>query len=622
MFVDIITRAPKPLTYQVLPPLSSKIKVGQIILVPLGNQKVKGVVWSINKKGPSIKTKTVEKILTLEPLFWPYQIELANFVAEYYATPLCKIVNLFLPPKIPTGNPSTILNKNKRKSLPPLFLWTDDEKRKEKIFFQEIKKCLKAGQQIIILYPQLSFDSSFLHYLYSWSPPKVTLLEAKKSASELTTEWEAIRSGQRKIIIGSQKPLFMPYPSLGLIIVEDEQNSLYKQERAPRYHTSWVAQQLARFSGAKIILSSSLPSINTYYQIQMKNYKLTRPQLIKKPQKPKIILVDLNKFPYEERIISPPLKELINEALGDKQQIILFLNRKGFARYLICPDCRLVINCPSCNLPLIYYANHKPYLWCPRCRRKEEVPETCPRCSSLFITERGLGIGKVKNWLKKFYPLTRIELLDKEVTKPKIDKIILDFLAHKINIIVGTQIILNYPNLVAPFLGIISADTELYLPDFEAEQKTFYLISSLIKKATQRVIIQSQNPHLASIKYAANNNFKRFYQTEIKKRKLFIHPPFAQIIKLIYKDKNEQRCQKQTQKVAEQLKKWSSPNILIIGPYPCFITKRKNFYFWQIVIKLILKNNKLSSKQKDFKKNLPPLINEGFTIDVDPKTII
>ncbi len=624
MFVDIVTRAPKILTYSLPPPLLPKLKVGQIVLVPLGNKKTEGLVLNIHSKANYLKVKPIEKILNPFPALFDYQIKLAGFIADYYSTPLYKVTDLMLPPFTTfTDMKNHTWNKKSTKSIIPIYLWNSGQKQREKIYWLEIKKCLKTQKQAILLYPKINFNHSFINYLLSQNPQKISLLTGRQKPKEFQEEWQQIRKGLRKIIIGSQKPLFMPYSNLGLIIVDEEQDDLYKQERSPRYHTPKVALKLAEFTGAKIILSTSNPSIPSYYQAKKKYYKLLRPKKDTNQKPPKIVLVDLNDFPYNERIISPVLKKDLNQALAKKKQIILFLNRKGTARSISCPDCGQTINCPSCGLPMVYYQTPSPYLQCHRCNIKQKVPDVCPKCLSLFITEKGIGIGTIKNELKKFYPLARIELLDREIAQSNADKFLTGYLSKKIDILIGTQIILSYPELSAHLLGIISADSELYLPDFESERKTFFLLTSLIRMTKNKAIIQSYNPDFPCIKYAGNNDFASFYQTEIEKRKIFAHPPFTQIIKLVYVNKNNQKCQEESNNMKNKIKSIvKDQSINLIGPSPGFISKIRSLYRWQIIIKLKLKNNLLSKEQEKFKKELLKIVGPPWTIDVDPKNLI
>jgi primosomal protein N' (replication factor Y) len=623
MFVDIITQAPKTLTYSVPTPLRSKIKVGQIVAVPLGNKKISGVVFKVSSQTNYPKVRPIEKILTSNPLFFDYQIELAKWIANYYCAPIYKAMNLMLPPKLPNDQSLLPFKKNISNASvkKPIFLWASNQKEKEKFYLAKIKKCISNNKQALLLYPKISLNHSFINYLLSGNPQKVTLFSSLEKPSQLQEEWQKIRENTRKLIIGSQKPIFFPFPQLDLIIVDEEQDDLYKQERVPHYHVSRVAQKLAELTGAQLILSTNTPSISSYYNCQKRKYHLVKLSDSNLKQK-RGILVDLNKLPYMTRIISPTLKEKINQTLASKKQIILFLNRKGMARSIVCPDCGQTLNCPSCDLPLIYYQASQPYLWCSHCNKKNEVPDTCPKCLSLFITEKGIGIATIKKELEKSYPLANIVLLDKEIAKKELEKILTDFLSKKIDILVGTQIILGYSELESEALGIISADSELARPDFESERKTYSLLTSLIRMSKGKTIVQAYNPDLPCIKYALTNSFFKFYQTELDKRKVFSQPPFVQLIKLTHRNRNNKKAYENAKALFEKIKENNNQHINIIGPSPCFIHKKKGLYFWQIIIKLKLRNDNLSKEQTDFKKELINFIDNSWSIDVNPKTLI
>lgn len=625
MFIDVVTKSPKILTYKVPPELIKKVKVGQIILVPIGNNDFRGLVFRISQEKESIyQIKTIKKIITPSPLLFKYQLELIEYLNNYYCSFFHQIFNLIIPPKIEYLQNQKINQHTNYylQPLKPILLWDNNRQKKENFYWQQIKKCLNQNKQIIILYPQIDNLSPFINYLLYNFPHQVTILHGAQSKEELTKEWLAIKNNERKIIIGSQKPLFMSYPNLGLIIINEENSSLYKQERQPKYFVPELAQKITQLTKAQLILESSPPSINSFYYVQRKKYQLVKINHLRKEKNPKIILVDLNKLPYEERIISPILKKELDYYLAHKKSIILFLNRKGTARYLSCSDCGFIPSCPQCNLPFVYYQYKKSYLLCPRCNIKQNAPDICPSCLSFFIEEKGLGIGMIKKQLSRFYPLAKIQLLDKEIKRDKLNEIITDYLSKKIDILIGTQIILNYPEFTTDFLGVISADTEIQRPDFKSEEKTFLLLTKLKKITKEKGVIQSYYPTMPCIKYGIGNNFLKFYQTEIEKRKLFLYPPFVQVIKIIFAHRQSQKCQLETKKIMEKLKKYRSKEILIIGPLPCFVNKIKGLCRWQIIIKLLTKNGRLSKNQIELKKELIHFLKPEFSIDINPESLI
>lgn len=622
MFAEIISHVPKPLTYRVPTPLSKKIKVGQIVRIPLGKTEKNGIVIGFTQKTNLAYVKDIKEIIFEKPFLVPHQIELAKWASVYYLSSIGKIIKFMLPENLEKINSkkyeisSDYNDSIKKEEQKPILFYTNSKKLKWEYYLKEIRKNHKNKKQTLLILPEIYPSFSEINKLKKEFGNKALVYQS--NINQKRKFWQKIRNDSNfDIIIGSHSAFFLPFKNLGLIICDEEQSKYYKQDQAPHYNLRDLSLKLSKIIGAKIILGSFSPSEESYYKAKNKLFTLIKK---KEKRKKNIQLVDINELSYLERTISPILKANLDKILATEKQAILFFNRKGTARAINCPDCGYTIKCPSCKLPISYSVSEKAEMICHRCKIKIDVPETCPVCRSLFIRTQGTGIQKIVADLKKFYPLTEIEYIDKDLDEKTLNNHILDFINKKIKILVGTQFILNLPLPQIDFLGIISADSEFSLPSFNAEEKTIANLFdlSLLLKNNGKLILQTANSESAAIKFFITDNLEKFYETDFVKRKSFHYPPFYKIIKLECKDKSPTKCQREAENVYKdllKLKNQTSAKIDIGEPAPAFIPRVRKIYRWQILIKYLPKYEKETA-------TLLSILPSTWSIDKDPENTL
>jgi len=416
--------------------------------------------------------------------------------------------------------------------------------------------------------------------------------------------------------------VFAPLNNLKSIIVNDESNDLYRSwGRKPYYNAKDIAIQLAKIHKAKLTLKSKLPSIETYYHVQNKEFKLEI--LNTKCRVPNVNLVDMREE-IKNRNPSTISREL-QEKLQNSNKSILFITRRGTSTFVLCRECGYIANCPKCEVPMIYHED-KPSkkLVCHHCGKDDIAPVLCPNCKSIKIKYFGAGTQKLEKEAKNLFPNKKIFRLDSDISeKPnEQQKIIKEFNASNDTILIGSQMILN-KNLRTNLVGIISLDTILGLPDFKSSERVFQTINRLRGMTDELFLLQTYHPENLAIKSAIENDFNKFYNEEIKIRKTFSYPPFSQIIKLTYSHKDPIRAKNEPiilkAKLEQQINSVfrnedAKSKINLLGPVPAFIPKEKGLYKWNIVIK-----SKLSIEERN---KLLIIVPPAWEAEVDPDNLL
>ncbi len=430
---------------------------------------------------------------------------------------------------------------------------------KTEIYLQAIAHTLEQGKGAIVLVPEISLTPQTVErFKARFSSGKlqtlVAVLHSHLSAGERHDEWHKIRQGRARIVIGARSAIFAPVEPLGLVIVDEEHEHTYKQEEAPRYHARDVAIVRAQMEGAVVVLGSATPSLESYHNCKQGKYTLLElPERVDDQKLPYVRVVDMRQAARGGKgppIFSPQLKEAITQRLERGEQTILFLNRRGYSTALECTQCGYVANCPNCSLTLTY---HRPEqkLRCHLCGYLEPVPAVCPneKCRNPQIRYSGLGTQKVEDVLGKLFPQARVKRMDADVMKRKEDyrKVLGDFRASKIDILIGTQMIakgLHFPNVT--LVGIIFADMALHQPDFRAGERTFQLLTQVAGRAGRgevegEVFVQAFTPFHPAIQFARRHDFVGFYEQEIEFREQLKYPPAARVALLTLKGRNEEK---------------------------------------------------------------------------------
>jgi len=527
--------------------------------------------------------------------------------------------------------------KSKIKSPNPILLHGVTASGKTEVYFKLIKDTLEGGKNVLFLAPEIALASQLTRRIArKFGIHDVAIWHSSISDGEKYDVWQRLYNNEIRILAGARSAVFAPLQNIGLIIIDEEHESAYKQANpAPRYDAKVVAQKLAQFYKAPLILGSATPDVATYYYASNNNTLFELPHRYNNAPMAKIDIINMQEYsrPAYRGVISKPLQTAINETLENKQQVIILINRRGYSTSTQCKACGHVIECPNCAIPLIWHAKDK-MLKCHYCNHIESMPEACPSCGSDALRNSGLGSQKVEVLLKELYPDVRIERIDSDVlTKKNAHIEILNrFQNGDIDILIGTQVIakgLDNPNVT--LVGVISADSTFNLPDFRAAERGFQLLTQVAGRAGRgeyagRVLFQTYNPDFYALDSAREQDYQKFYNTEIKSRQEFIYPPFTRIIRVILSCDNNDRAEKSIEEIAGRLaelidKYGFDEHLELLGPSSCVIERLNGLYRYQILLK-----NKLHEKGHRFiakffqSIKLPKDIR--MAIDVDPVDIL
>jgi primosomal protein N' (replication factor Y) (superfamily II helicase) len=525
---------------------------------------------------------------------------------------------------------------------------------KTEIYLQALAHALEQGKGAIVLVPEISLTPQTVErFKARFSSGKlqtlVAVLHSHLSAGERHDEWHKIRQGRARIVIGARSAIFAPVEPLGLIIVDEEHETSYKQEEAPRYHARDVAIMRGQMENAVVVLGSATPSLESFYNCKRGKFTLLElPERVDNQKMPHVRVVDMRQAAHKEKgtpLFSPQLKEAINQRLDRGEQTILFLNRRGYSTSLQCPKCGYVCNCPNCSLALTFHRQEQK-LACHICGHVEKVPLVCPneKCKNPAIRFSGTGTQRVEETLAKLFPKARIQRMDADTMKRKDDyrKVLGDFRAGKTDILVGTQMIakgLHFPNVT--LVGIIYADLALHQPDFRAGERTFQLLTQVAGRAGRgdvegEVFVQAFAPFHPAIQYARRHDFNGFYEQEIEFREQLKYPPVSRVALLTLKGRNEEKVKFSAEHLKKILEsKVQSPkskaaagettldighwplDLIIAGPAPAPLLRAETFYRYQIM----LRTRAMSALSRELARIIQSLaLPEDVTlaVDIDP----
>ena len=428
------------------------------------------------------------------------------------------------------------------------------------------------------------------------------------------TNGEKLKNGECKIIIGARSAIFAPVSNLGLIIIDEEHDSSYKSDTTPRYNAKELARYMCKINNAPLVLGSATPDITTYYKAQEKEIELLK--LSKRANNsnlPDVEIIDLRQelANGNRSIISTRLYELIEENLRNKKQTILFLNRRGFSTFVMCRECGYTVKCKNCNITMTYHLKENK-LKCHYCGYEQNNLTTCPECKSKNIRYFGSGTQKLEAEINKLFPTASTIRMDIDTVSKKNshEEILNKFKNENIDILIGTQMIVkghHFPNLT--LVGVIAADSSLQVEDYRAQERTFQILTQVAGRAGRenlpgKVIVQTYNPDDFSINCAKEQNYDKFYETEIYLRKQLNYPPFCGIISIVLSDNLEENVKNISQKIYKELSKnieLRKINVKLYKPLPAPINKIKNKYRWRIVLKGKITNSLIETINNSLK---------------------
>ena len=465
---------------------------------------------------------------------------------------------------------------------------------KTEIYIKWVENCIKLGKRAIVLVPEIGLTTQIALRFYNAFGSDVAILHSSLSIGEKYDEYLKIMRGEVKVVIGTRSAIFAPVSNLGIIIIDEEDSYSYKQDSTPKYHARDMAIFRGKYNNIPVILGSATPSLESKARADKNVYKLLRlNQRVGNGKLPEVTIVDMNEeIKKRNFIISDILKEKIQNRLDKKEQIIIFLNRRGFSTFITCSNCGYTYKCPNCDITLTYHKSTN-NLICHYCGEQIKKDDKCPKCLENSLNYYGLGTEKLEEVLKNMYKGIKIIRMDQDTTRNKgmHEKIIKEFKEHKYDLLLGTQMVskgLDFSNV--SLVGVINADTSLNIPDYRSSENTFSLLCQVAGRAgraniTGEVIIQTYNPDNYVIRYVSKNNYDDFYKTEMLFRKKLKYPPYYYLIsiKVVGKDYNK------TLEDAKKVKAYLSQNIeketIILGPTTAAVLKFNNEYRMQIIIK-------------------------------------
>ena len=444
-----------------------------------------------------------------------------------------------------------------------------------------------------MLIPEIALTYQTLMRFYRYFGSRVSVMNSSLSESEKADQWERARRGEIDVIIGPRSALFTPFKDLGVIVIDEEHETSYKNESMPKYHAREVAEQIAAMKNACVVLGSATPSLESFYKAQRGEYRLyTLSERLTGGTLPDVEIADLREElkSGNRSILSLRLQELLTDRLSKGEQTILFLNRRGMAGFVSCRSCGTVIKCPHCEVSLSLHKNGK--LVCHYCGFERPNVKECPECGSPYISGLRAGTEQIEEHLKIRYPGARVLRLDADTTSKKgsYDRILSAFANREADILVGTQMIVkghDFPGVT--LVGIILADMSLYTGDYRASERTFQLLTQAAGRAGRgdvpgAVVIQTYQPENYAVQYASAQDYNGFYNEEIRYRSLLMYPPAAHMLCVQLQSADEDRAEALSGQLRELFLR-DDPDAFVIGPAQASITKIRDLYRFVLYIK-------------------------------------
>jgi len=539
---------------------------------------------------------------------------------------------------------------------PPVLLHGVTGSGKTEIYLRATELVLSQQKEALILVPEISLTPQTVRRFMVRFPGLVGLWHSGMSTGERADTWRRIKTGKLKVLVGARSALFAPFPQLGLIVMDEEEDTSYKSLRRPYYHTRETAEELARQQGALLLMGSATPSLEATARAERGRYQLLQlPQRIvsrrqqveqwqkqlqlpksryqARPETPEVCTIELPPVRIVDlraelkagnrSIFSRPLQAAVDQALEQQTQVILFLNRRGTATHVFCRDCGWVADCPRCEIPLTYHRSLES-LCCHRCNHREPLVKQCPECGSHRVRAFGLGTEGLVERVAKKWPQAKLLRWDHDVAQnhEKHRALMAQFAAGKADILVGTQMIARGLDLPAvTVVGVISADVGLHLPDFRAAERTFQLLMQVVGRAGRGIlggqaIVQTYHPDNYAIRYAAAHDYAGFVEQERKFRHRAGYPPAIRLARLLTRDRDPEQAQAEAEALAARLKvalqTAGLPPSDLIGPAPSFFARVRGYTRWHLILRHV--NPAAFLRRITF----PP----GWRVDIDPVNML
>jgi len=545
---------------------------------------------------------------------------------------------------------------------------------KTEVYLDAVARTLALGRNALILLPEIGLTAQVLDLFKArFGADEVAVLHSALSLGERHDEWRRIQSGEARVVVGARSAVFAPVPQLGLIVLDEEHDGSYKQDSNPRYHARDAARFRAAQTGATVVLGSATPSLESFYLAQAGEYGLIAlAERIDSRPLPPVSVVDLreemkappapnsggargkegaihraptgfsNPAPPElgaggvrpepppRSVFGADLAAAIGCCLERREQAILFLNRRGFASFLLCRDCGFTFHCPNCDVSLTYHHAGR-YLQCHHCDYRRRVPDTCPKCGGLRLRPFGVGTEKVEDAVRQQFPRARTLRMDRDTMSRKgaHAETLRAFKRGEADILIGTQMVakgLDFPNVT--LVGVVSADTALNIPDFRAPERAFQLLTQVAGRAGRGkvpgvVIVQTFSPEHESVQFAAKHDYLGFYAQAIGQRQELGYPPFAHMANLVFTDEAEDEARKRGYRLANILRAQLDPasEVTLLGPVACPLSRLRGRYRWHLALRAPAKETLLALLRAALAE-LTAGERLGLSLDMDPLSML
>jgi len=633
----------KPYPYLVPPALRGEVRPGRRVRVPVRGRKVEGVVLALGRFRPSGELKSVEGVVG-EFALPPLLLSLACWVARrYLASPGAALRFFFaLPPG--KGKPSTPGETSSALAGAPRYELTPEQARaveeisrggeggyllhgvtgsgKTEVYLRLVERVLEERREAIVLVPEIALTPQVVGVFRERGEGEVEVLHSLLRPGERREAWQRIASGQVKVVVGPRSALFAPLSRVGLIVLDEEHETSYKQEETPRYHAREVARERARREGARLVLGSATPSLEAYaLALQGELRLLELPHRVDGRPFPPVRVVDMRSSPY--RPFTRMLREAVAERLGRGEQVLLFLNRRGYSGALLCPECGHVPRCSRCLVSLTYYRS-SPLLLCHYCGLRRRAPSSCPGCGGAGLRPLGMGTEMVEEWVRGEFPRARVARLDGQTARRAgyIEKVYRGFRGGDIDILVGTQMVAKGWDIEnVTLVGVVNADTSLHLPDFRAAEKTFQLLTQVAGRTGRgskrgEVIVQTYNPHHHAVRAASRHDYRDFFQKESLLREEAFLPPFSRLLRVEVTAGEEKEGERVAGILAQGVRE-----LEVLGPAPCPLYRLRGTWRWHFMVKA-REEEKLLEAGLRLRKEGERFRSCRVILDIDPVSIL
>ena len=708
-------------TYRLTPEQSLQAQVGARLIVPLGRSLVTGYIVSlsdeISAELDDVEIRDAQDLVDSVPVCTPEILQLARWVAEYYACPLGEVIRAALPPGVSKATSPVkpkmrrfvrLLNSDDQKltdaqrrvistletngptqlqsllqtaavsastvsSLEKKGLvetYTESIRRdplsadlglssavhtlttaqasvleqieqqmssetyaafllhgvtgsgKTEIYMRAMDKALKVGRSAMMLVPEIALTPVFSRRLRARFGDQVAIFHSSLQKGERFDEWTRVRNGEARVVIGTRSAVFAPVKNLGLIVVDEEHESSYRQQESPYYNARDVAIVRAQKESATVVLGSATPSLESFHNARKGKYQLlTLPERIAARPMATARIIDMrNVFARhgKPRVFSDELLEAIRETHERQEQSIILLNRRGYSSFILCRSCGETVQCPNCDVTLTYHRSER-VIVCHYCNHREAVPRVCPSCGKKYIYYVGEGTEQIEEMLKLLFPALRVARIDRDTTARRkvFEQTLADFSAGRIDTLVGTQMLAkghDFPNVT--LVGVVSVDAGLALPDFRSAERTFQLITQVAGRAGRgdrpgRVLIQTYHPYHYALRHACAQDYEGFYDEELRYRQNHSYPPFVALASLMVHGPDLGRVRSDSLELRKQLDVANQDRkCRVLGPAPAPLSRLKGEHRFQLLIK--------SRSRKNLREVADAAVK---SLDINPRSI-